>query len=297
MELYQLRTFVAVAREGNLSRASERLFTSQPAISAQVKALEDELGVRLFERSARGMRLTAPGSLLLGEAEKALAAASGVIAQARQLQGQLSGELRLGTVSDPVTMRLGEFMSRLAAAHPQLVIRLTYGHSGKVIDGLRRGELDAGYAVGELNDAGLQVWRLGVITLRVAAPAAWRDRIDGADFKAIASLPWITTPPTCSFHPIAQALFAAHGLPLPKSVAEADQEVAMRSLVAAGVGVSLLRDDQARAGIEAGELAVWPGAAPTTYLNFLLRAERAAEPLLAAALVELRATWPEAALV
>jgi DNA-binding transcriptional LysR family regulator len=61
MELYQLRTFVTVAEEGHLTRAAERLHLSQPAVSGQIKALEQELEVRLFDRSVSGMELTASG--------------------------------------------------------------------------------------------------------------------------------------------------------------------------------------------------------------------------------------------
>ena len=78
MELYQLKTFVAIAREGSLTRAAERVFTSPPAVSAQLKALEDELGVKLFERTPRGMVPTEAGTRLLeaiyrkkGDLEKA----------------------------------------------------------------------------------------------------------------------------------------------------------------------------------------------------------------------------------
>jgi DNA-binding transcriptional LysR family regulator len=65
MELYQLRSFAAVAELGHLTRASERLHISQPAVSAQIKALEDELGVALFERVSSGMVLTSAGRKLL----------------------------------------------------------------------------------------------------------------------------------------------------------------------------------------------------------------------------------------
>ena len=70
MELYQLRTFAAVAEEGHLTRAAERLHLSQPAVSGHIKALEQELDVRLFERTATGMVLTEPGRQLLGHANK-----------------------------------------------------------------------------------------------------------------------------------------------------------------------------------------------------------------------------------
>ena len=75
MELYQLRTFAAVAQAGHLTRAAEKLFISQPAVSAHIKALEEELGVVLFTRGARGMSLTGQGQALLAHAEAVLAQA------------------------------------------------------------------------------------------------------------------------------------------------------------------------------------------------------------------------------
>ena len=75
MELYHLKTFVTVAEEGHLTRAAERLFTSQPAISAHIKALEEELGVTLFERTPKGMQLSPAGAQLLAQAQRTLAAA------------------------------------------------------------------------------------------------------------------------------------------------------------------------------------------------------------------------------
>jgi DNA-binding transcriptional LysR family regulator len=66
MELYQLRIFLTIARTGNLTRAAERLNASQPAVSSQIKALEEELGVTLFARTPRGMELTQEGRILSG---------------------------------------------------------------------------------------------------------------------------------------------------------------------------------------------------------------------------------------
>src|SRR6187399_3066109 len=110
MELYQLRSFAAVAELGHLTRAAERLHVSQPAVSAQIKALEDELGVSLFERVSSGMVLTSAGRKLLPAAEKVLDAAQALRMRAKGLQGQIVGRARVGTVSDPGFTRIGEFL-------------------------------------------------------------------------------------------------------------------------------------------------------------------------------------------
>src|SRR5512139_2019619 len=101
MELYQLRTFATVAEEGHLTRASERLHLSQPAVSGHIKALEQELDVRLFDRAATGMVLTEAGRQLLSHALKVLSAADGVKRVAQQLHAEVTGVLHIGTVADP----------------------------------------------------------------------------------------------------------------------------------------------------------------------------------------------------
>ena len=171
MELYQLRSFVAIAQEGNLTRAAERVFTSAPAVSAQLKALEDELGVKLFERSARGMTLTAPGRRLLDEAERTLASASRLRSAADQIRGTAQGAVRLGTVTDPVTLRLGDVLVELAERHPQVSLQLRHGLSSQTLAGVRSGELDCAYMLADDETlAGLELRRLGPIDLVVALP-------------------------------------------------------------------------------------------------------------------------------
>src|SRR5262245_19472801 len=101
MELYQLRSFAAVAEVGHLTRAAEKLHISQPPLGAPVKAPEHELAVALFERTASGMALTAAGHRLLIEAEKVLAALQALRGEARALKAEVAGRARVGTVSDP----------------------------------------------------------------------------------------------------------------------------------------------------------------------------------------------------
>src|SRR3989304_720557 len=138
MELYQLKTFAAVAETGPRTRAAERLHISQPAVSPQIKALEEKLEVRLFERGPGGMTLTRAGARLLEEAAKVLAAAE----ELRNLAKALTGEIASGG---------------LKAA--------------------RDGSFDASFYVGELVYPGVAGLALREMTFRVVAPAAWAGRV------------------------------------------------------------------------------------------------------------------------
>lgn len=173
MELYQLRSFVAVAEAGHLTRASEKLHVSQPAVSAQIKALEDELDLALFERTSSGMVLTPAGRRLLADAEKVLAAAQALRNEAKALKGEVAGRVRVGTMSDPGFIRVGEFLSATVERYPLLQLELHQEITGVAFAKVRDGELDASFYYGELEHPSVEGLRLRGTTYRVAAPAAW----------------------------------------------------------------------------------------------------------------------------
>lgn len=258
MELNQLRIFTAIAREGSIARAAERVFLSQPAVSAQLKALEEQLGLKLFERQPRGMGLTAAGQQMLLEADKLLKAADTLLDASRRLRGaELRGEFRLGTISDPIMLRLGLLFSLMLPAFPGLKPVLRQGVSGDIIARVARGELHAGYVIGAPADARVTALRVSPVTLRIVAPAAWRERVTQADWAEMARLPWIATSEQCSFRPIAARMMARHGV-APHSVVEMDEESALLDLVRQGIGLTLLREDVALKAEAAGELCIWP---------------------------------------
>ena len=124
MEIYQLRSFIAVAKMGHLTRAAEKLHLSQPSVSAHIKALEDEFGLSLFERTYSGMTLTLPGKRLLTEAEGILVAAEAMRHTAKALKGEITGRVRVGTSSDPGFIRIGEFCNAQMEHHPSLEVEL-----------------------------------------------------------------------------------------------------------------------------------------------------------------------------
>jgi DNA-binding transcriptional LysR family regulator len=143
MDLKQLSYFVAVAEEGQFTRAAERVSVAQPAVSAQVGRLERELGEALFSRDRRAVSLTEAGEALLPHARAALAAAERGRDTIASLRGVLHGRLRIG-VAGPVDHRLAETLGAFHRAHPAIEIALTSRHNEPLLDALADGDVDAG---------------------------------------------------------------------------------------------------------------------------------------------------------
>lgn len=292
MELYQLRTFSTVAELGSLARATERLHLSQPAASAQIKALEEEFGVALFDRKPNGLALTRAGAELLPLAQRLLHAASDLSSKAQQLHGQVSGKLKFGALFDPTLLRLGELMSRLIASHPMLEIEIHHRNSRAVVAGVRSGEFDAGIALGDGEIPGVAAITLTKLRYRVVAPGAWRERVREARWSQIAALPWISTPKEGSHFRMAETLFARHRF-APQKVIEADSESIITSLVFAGVGLGLMREDLAVQAHAKGQAVMLERGSAATLLRFLYPSPREADPAIKGLLSVVRELWPK----
>lgn len=290
MELYQLRSFVAIAEAGHLTRASEKLHISQPAVSAQIKALEDELELVLFERTSSGMVLTPAGERMLEDAEKVLAAAQVMRSGAKALKGGVAGKARVGTMSDPGFIRVGEFLNTTVERFPLLQVELHQEITGVAYAKVHDGELDASYYYGQIESPTVDGLRLRESTYRVAAPAAWSRRVVDADWSTIATQPWVITPPISSHHKLIRALFNKHGIE-PTKVVEADQESVIANLVVSGVGLSLIREELALEKEAAGEVCLWREARLESTLWFIYLLARKDDPVIGALLGVLRDTW------
>lgn len=290
MELYQLRSFVAVAEMGRLTRASEKLHLSQPTLSGQIKALEDELDLVLFERTSSGMQLTVAGERLLADAGKVLAAVQRLHNDANALKGNVAGRVSIGTLSDPNFIRIGEFLGAAVKRYPLLHLELQHEISGVAFAKVRDRTLDAAFYFGALAHPGVTGLRLRGMTYRIAAPAAWKSRIAEADWASIAALPWINTPPISSHSQLVRSLFSQHGVE-PTKVVEADEESVIANLVASAVGLSLVRDELAREKESAGEVCLWRDVRVETDLWFIYPLEREDDPVIRAMLDVLVDTW------
>jgi DNA-binding transcriptional LysR family regulator len=291
MELYLLRTFVAVAEQGHLTKAGALLHLSQPAVSGQIKALEDQLELKLFERGPGGVRLTKAGEALLPHAKAVVGQAAEFRKAAKQLEGHLTGKARIGTILDPAMIRLGPLVSTLLERHPWLDVRLQHGISTWAAENVSNGALDGAFSLGgSFFHGNLRVIALEEVQYRVVAPAAWRERVERAELRAIAALPWVR-PPQHSPHEQMQAnLFEPLGLH-PATVVEADQESSISTLVKAGVGLGLMREALARTAASAGELHIWEGAVPSTQLSFVYARGRDGDAVISALLDAVNAVW------
>jgi len=143
MELRHLRYFVAIAEERSFTRAAERLWVAQPGLSTQIRRLETELGVKLFDRHTRGVDLTKAGELFLERARVALAAADRAGATGRDLETGVVGTIRLGIASGPQWHAASELLQRFNHERPGVELTVLEAYGGTLWRDLRDGRLDA----------------------------------------------------------------------------------------------------------------------------------------------------------
>lgn len=295
MELYQLRTFIAVADEGNLTKAAERIHASQPAVSAHIKALEGELDVVLFVRTPRGMLLTDAGRELKSRAEAVVRAADDLLNQARGFSRDLTGTLSIGLNTDPEYLRVADLTGRMAEAHPRLRLKLVQSTSGTILKDVRDRRLDAGFSFFDNCYAEVDSVKLAEIPVRVVAPAAWSDRIRGKTLDQLAALPWIKPDMGCPFMVVFGQLFSSASVELTDYV-EVDSEDVIRRLVVTGRGISILKQADAEALVRDGS-AVICDAGPHLSLNvnFVFGRSRGEDPLVRALAEVVAEVWRGAA--
>ncbi|NRF67042.1 LysR family transcriptional regulator [Aquincola sp. S2] len=253
LELRQLRYFVAVAQAEHVGRAAERLAISQPPLSRQIQDLEQRLGLALFTRAQRRLKLTPAGRDFLAQAQALLAHAAQVEQDALRAAQGTEGRLTLGTVEGALHAGLVQAdMLRFGSEAPKVVIDLRGLRSAGIFDGLRRGELDAGYAYSAPADddpllaSALRFSEPLVLALPASHPLAGRRRaalrpaqLDGQVF--------ITMP--AATHAAARSEWLAGcqaGGFTPDVRYEAAEPAAVLSLVGAGLGLAIVQHSSER---------------------------------------------------
>lgn len=142
MDLQQMRYVVAVAEERSFTRAAERCFVVQSALSHRIKALERELGVELFARTSRRVDVTAAGGAFLAQARASLDAADRAVADATAASGLMRGTLTIGVIPTVTAIDLPAVLGELHHRHPDVHVRLRGGGSDELVAAIVAGETD-----------------------------------------------------------------------------------------------------------------------------------------------------------
>jgi DNA-binding transcriptional LysR family regulator len=242
VELRHLRYFVAVAEELHFGRAAARLHLAQPPLSRQIRQLEVELGVPLFERSKRHVRLTDAGAVFLVEARAVLAAAEQAAQAARRAARGEVGQLTVGFIGAASYSVLPGIVQAFRARYPSVELVLHEMTTAEQLAALRDGQLGAGLVRPPVADpvlAATTVLREPlVVALPAAHPLAAQRRVAVA---ALAGEPWVLFPRRLAADLYDQILALCEGAGFrPRLAQEAVQMQTVVRLVGAGVGVSLV---------------------------------------------------------
>lgn len=243
MELRHLRYFVALAEALNFGRAAQRLAISQPPLSRQIRALEDELATPLFARDKRSVRLTPAGAALLPGARRLLREADALREGARHVAAGAVGTLALGFISVAAYNLLPALAPRFRRRHPGVKLALQEGTTDGLLDALRQGEIDVGLVLAPVSDAQLGYRPLVREPLIAAVPARARARYAAGPLRlaTLAEAPFILFPRRAgpALHDLVVGLCRRAGF-VPRVEQEAIQMQTIVSLVAAGMGVALV---------------------------------------------------------
>lgn len=286
--LEQVRGFVAVAEEGNFSRAAERLMMTQPPLSRQVQKLERSLGVVLLRRTPRGTELTPAGRAFLSEARAILGQVDAAALTARRVSDGAEGSVRVGVTLVGAVNVLGRWVRTAQSVLPGVELMISEMVTGAQVQALVAAELDVGLLRGRPRPDVLETRLVHAERLVAAVPAGHPAAGDAPiTLTDLAEHPLVGYEPSEAryFHELVVGSFRRAGLE-PRYAQHVSQLTSMLALVRAGVGIAVVPESAAALGLAgvtcrpiedissgAVELyAAWRRDSPNPALGPLLRA-------------------------
>lgn len=275
MELRHLRYFLAVAEEGHFTRAAQRLGIGQPPLSQQIKDLEQELEVKLFYRLPKGAELTPAGQAFQAEAQAILAAAERAKETARRAERGEFGRLTVGfTGSASFTPLVRDSIRLYRQRWPGVILSLEEMNTIRLLDKLRRGDLDAAFIRPGVEDPeGIRLIRAPDEEMRVALPASHPlAKRASVPLIALAGEPLVLFPRAAglSLYDEISAAFLACGVD-PVVDQEVPQMSSVVNLVAANLGVSIVTDSITQICLSGVAFRPIEGPAPVARLALAVR--------------------------
>lgn len=240
LDLHRLEIFFAVARQHSFTRAAEELYISQPAVSAQIKRLEEELGVELFRRGSREVELTPPGQVLFERTRAIFRLAREAEAEIEALKGLISGRLVIGASTTPGTYLLPPLLGEFKRRHPNLSLDLEIANSLNIAAMVEAGELELGVIGGDISSKKIDSEPLVDDELIAIAPPG--HHLAGGhpiSLKELAQEPAICREPGSGTQRNVLEAFAAAGAPC-NPILELGSTCAVVQAVQAELGVAIV---------------------------------------------------------
>ena len=264
------RTFLAVAEAGSVTEAARRLFVSQPAVSAEIAALEEILGVRLFFRSRRGVQLTEAGETLLGHVKSAFSLLDAGRERLRELAGLERGTLRIGASDMTLRFYLLDHIARFRHLYPNVRLSVTNAPTPKTLSALRDGLIDFGVVsgpiVGEGEDLEFTPVRqvFDVFVVAPTHPLAGKGAVTRAE---LAEYPMMMLEGQTSTRAYVERFLGAD---FPSPAIDLATSDLLIEFAKRGIGVASVVRDFAEGALKTGELAILSLCEPIPPREFYL---------------------------
>lgn len=239
MELRQLRYFLAVASTLNFTRAAETVHVSQPSLSVQIGALEEELGTRLFDRLGRKVVLTQAGELFRDHAGRVLRELEQAVQVVQELQGAQRGRLVVGTLATVNSYLIPPLVSRFKQRFPAIHLQVHAQPSTDIVTGLLANRLDVGICLLPVQDERLTVVPLFDERLVLVAPSNSPIMKPRLRMQDLAGLPLVLMPVDYCLRKMVEAECAAARIQ-PQIVLEMTSPEGILQAVAGGAGLTIL---------------------------------------------------------
>jgi len=278
-----LKTFLAVARHRNITRAAREVHLAQSSVSDQIQSLESELGVTLFTRSRQGLDLTASGEALKPYAEEMLQLAEEARIAVEATTGTTAATVTIGALETIATVKLPQWLAAFRGDHPEIGLRLKIAGSNVLLRQLEEGEIDVAFCFDKGGlDERLARRTISAEPLVLVASAENATASRQGDLAALAAMRFVVTETGCVYRHLFDTAFAETGMATPKLAAEVGSIGAIAGLVAKGVGMGLVPRLAVAGALDRGEVVEvpWPGSARTASLVMVWRRRRVQPPAL-----------------
>jgi DNA-binding transcriptional LysR family regulator len=272
----RLQVFHAVARQLSFTRAADALFMTQPAVTFQVRQLEEQYGTRLFERRHGGIQLTPAGELMLSYAERILALAAEMDTRLAEINGEMRGTLLLGAASGIAATLLPGVLAEFNARYPQVRPRLIVANSQTIAGAVADHSLDLGLVEAGQAPPGLagELCRADEL-VAVCPPAYPLAGLAGVAPRTLAEYEYLAREPGSGTRAVVDAWFAGAGVAADslKTQLELGSNEALKGVVATGLGFAILPRPAVTRDIEFGTLLAIPLDPPLSRNIWLVQPE------------------------